>query len=324
MAEILVIVERTGGQIDDSTWELATLARKLSNGGPVAAAVLGDDTSGDAAELTRWFDEVWVFDAPRLAVPGDVAAVAAVEGLLEQMRPSITLMAHTNVAMDMAPGMAFRRGVSLVADCLELDHGGDGLRAVRTLYGGKVHARVSVRAGENGFMATIRPGAIAASEEAPDAGGTTREGSLPAEMPSARRVIETVEPDPSAVDITQAEILVCVGRGIEEEDDLEMIRDLAASIGGQIACTRPIVDKGWLGKNYQVGTSGVTVKPKVYIAVGVSGSFQHMGGVKGSPFIAAVNKDPAAPIFSMADVGVVGDLFDFVPVLEEKIREAKG
>ena len=324
MAEILVIVERAGDQIDDSTWELATLARRLADDGPVAAAVLGAGASGHGAELARWFDEVWVFDDPRLAVPGDVATATAVDGLFEEMRPSITLMAHTNVGMDIAPGLAIRRGVSLVADCLELDRGDDGLRAVRALFGGKVHARVSVRAGENGFMATIRPGAIATSEEAPDVGGTAREGTLAAEMPSARRVIETVEPDPSAVDITQAEILVCVGRGIEEEDDLDMIRDLADSIGGEIACTRPIVDKGWLGKNYQVGTSGVTVKPKVYIAVGVSGSFQHMGGVKGSPFVAAVNKDPAAPIFSMADVGVVGDLFDFVPLLEEKIREAKG
>lgn len=324
MAEILVIVERAGGQIDDATWELATLARRLSAGGEVAAALLGSDVAGLAAELTPWFEEVWVHDDPRLEVPGDVAAAAAIDGLLRETRPTVTLMAHTNVGMDLAPGLAVRNGVSLVADCLELDRADGGMSAVRTLFGGKVHARVVVRPGENGFMATIRPGAVASSEEPPGVGGTVRAGTIPTDGPGVRRVIETVQPDPGAVDITQAEILVSVGRGIEEKDDLEMIRSLADALGGEIACTRPIVDKGWLGKTYQVGTSGVTVKPKVYLAIGVSGSFQHMGGIKGGPFIAAVNRDPGAPIFSMADVGVVGDLFDIVPLLEEKIREAKG
>lgn len=324
MAEILVIVECAGGQIDENTWELATLARSLSDGGEVAAAVLGSGVAALTAELTPWFEEVWVFDDPRLAVPGDVAASAAIEGLLRETRPTVTLMAQTNVTMDLAPELAVRGGVSLVADCLELDRVDGELQAVRTLFGGKVHARVSVRSGENGFMATIRPGAIETAQNPPAVDGTVREGEISADLRSVRRVIETVQPDPSAVDITQADILVSVGRGIEEEDDLDMIRSLAEALGGEIACTRPIVDKGWLAKTYQVGTSGVTVKPRIYLAVGVSGSFQHMGGIKGGPLIAAVNKDPAAPIFRMADVGIVGDLFDIVPVLEEKIREAKG
>jgi electron transfer flavoprotein alpha subunit len=126
------------------------------------------------------------------------------------------------------------------------------------------------------------------------------------------------------VDITQSEILVVVGRGIEEEDNLQIARDLADALGAEIACTRPVVDKGWLPKTYQIGTSGVSVRPKVYLAAGVSGSFQHMGGVKGGPYIIAINEDAAAPIFSVADVGIVGDLFDILPLLEEKIREARG
>ena len=117
---------------------------------------------------------------------------------------------------------------------------------------------------------------------------------------------------------------MAVGRGIGEEENLDMVRSLAEALGAELACTRPIVDKGWLPKTHQVGTSGVTVNPAVYLTVGVSGSFQHMGGVKGSPYIVAINSDPAAPIFATADVGVVGDLFDIVPLLADRIREAKG
>ncbi len=119
-------------------------------------------------------------------------------------------------------------------------------------------------------------------------------------------------------------VMLAVGRGIEEEENLEIIQSLAEALGAEVACSRPVVDKNWLPKNHQVGTSGLTVKPRIYIAAGISGSFQHMGGLKGGAFIAAINKDPAAPIFNVADVGIVGDLFDIVPLLEEKIRELKG
>jgi electron transfer flavoprotein alpha subunit len=148
--------------------------------------------------------------------------------------------------------------------------------------------------------------------------------TLPEGVAPRREVVETVAPDPGSVDISQAEVLVAVGRGIEDEENLEEVRSLADAMGAEVACTRPVVDSRWLEKTRQVGTSGVTVKPRVYLALGISGSFQHLGGVKGDPFIAAINKDPSAPIFGVADVGIVGDILDLIPLLEEKIRERRG
>jgi len=146
------------------------------------------------------------------------------------------------------------------------------------------------------------------------------EGDLPG---AARRYLEVVEAEVGDVDITKSDILVSVGRGIEDEDNLEIISDLAEAMGGDVSCSRPIVDAKWLEKSRQVGTSGQTVKPKVYMALGISGSFQHIGGIKGSPFIVAINKNPKAPIFQIADVGVVDDILDFVPELTDKINEIK-
>jgi len=133
-----------------------------------------------------------------------------------------------------------------------------------------------------------------------------------------------VEAEVGDVDITKSEILVSVGRGIEDEENLEMVNDLAETMGGDVSCSRPIVDAKWMEKSRQVGTSGQTVKPKVYLALGVSGSFQHMGGIKGAPYVIAVNKNPKAPIFQQADVGVVADILEFIPMLNDKVKEAKG
>ena len=325
MRKILVLVEHSGGFVDDSAFELASAARALGEAGGdvrVGAALLGNDVAGIAGELGRWFDDVYVFDSPRLQVPDGVAGAELLAGLIEQEQPFATLIPHTNTGMDLAPALAIRAGAPLLADCIALEATADGISAVRTRYGGKVHARISA-AGTGGFMATLRPGSFAAGE-APGAGGELHTMDVPEGLAPQRRFVETIAPEPGAVDISQAEVLVAVGRGIDEEEHLEIIRSLAKTMGAEIACTRPVVDKGWLAKSYQVGTSGVAVKPRVYLAIGISGSYQHTGGIKGGPYIAAINKDPAAPIFGVADVGIVGDLFDIVPLLEKKIREVRG
>jgi electron transfer flavoprotein alpha subunit len=155
-------------------------------------------------------------------------------------------------------------------------------------------------------------------------GGAVKNEALPADFAPRRRAVRTVEPEAGDVDITQAELLVAVGRGIDEEENLELVQSLADAMGAVVCASRPVVDKGWLPKSRQVGTSGLTVRPKLYLAVGISGSFQHMGGIKGAPYLVAINKDRAAPIFGVADVGIVGDLFEVVPALEEAIKNAKG
>jgi len=147
------------------------------------------------------------------------------------------------------------------------------------------------------------------------------EGALPG---GARRFLEVVEAEVGDVDITKSDVLVSVGRGIEDEDNLEIIFDLAKAMGADVSCSRPIVDAKWLEKSRQVGTSGQTVKPKVYMALGISGAFQHVGGIKGAPFIIAINKNAKAPIFQVADVGIVEDILDFIPELTDRINEMKG
>jgi len=327
MRKLLVLAELTGRSIDDGAWELATAARSLggsdADGCRVAAVLLGNDVGDHADQLARAFDDVYVFDGPLFEQPDGEAAAAVLAPLIERERPFVTLIPHTNTGMDLAPALSVKVGMPLIADCVSLALKEDRLSAVRTMYGGKVRARITAVASPNGYMATVRPGSHAAAESRGARGEIHRE-AVPDSLSVPRRYIKTVEPEPGEVDITQAEKLIAVGRGIEEEENIEIIESLAEALGAEVACSRPVVDKKWLAKSRQVGTSGVMVKPKVYIAVGISGSFQHIGGIKGGPFLVAINKDPRAPIFGVADVGIVGDLFEVVPLLEEKIREAKG
>ncbi len=323
MKKLFVFIERIAGEIDDSGWEMLTAARSFGGECRVGAICLGEGVDRLGEQLAQRFDDVFLFDDERLALPDGDLYAAVLAPLLKREKPFLTLFAHTNNGMDLAPSLSIRIGVPLIADCVSMDLSGESLHAVRTVYGGKVHARVTVAPSENGTMVTVRPGAFMADGALGTAGEIHRE-KVPAEIAVGRRTLETITPEAGEVDITQAEKLVAAGRGIDDEDNMEIIESLAEALGAEVACSRPLVDKGWLPKSRQVGTSGLTVKPKVYIAVGISGSFQHMGGIKGGPFLVAINKDRRAPIFNVADVGIVGDLFDIVPLLEEKIREAKG
>jgi electron transfer flavoprotein alpha subunit len=322
MTDILVVVELVGGEIEDSAWELAQAAR-AAGGQRVVAALLGKDVAGHADKLTQTFDVVHVFDDAQLEVPDGQIFAALLVPFIERVKPRLVFVPQTNNGMDLAPTLAVKLGRPLLTDLIAIESVEDGVLGVRTMYGGKVHARVRAKHSDNGHVLTLRPGSFQAADT-PAAGGSVQTEEVPAGLVVGRRYVETITPDAGEVDITQAEVLVAVGRGIEEEENLEIINSLAKALGASVACSRPVVDKKWLPKSRQVGTSGLSVKPKIYIAIGISGSFQHMGGVKGGAYIVAINKDPAAPIFSVADVGIVGDLFDIVPLLEEKLSEAKG
>lgn len=322
MRTIVVLVDLAGAGIDDTAWELATAARGAGDA-RVVGIVLGSNLSPLLPELTRWFDEVISIDDERLAPPDGDFASSILAPLLERVDPFCVMAAHTNHSMDYVPALAVRLDRPLLTDCLSIDLVGETIEAVRPAFGGRIHARVSTTSSDTGYFATMRPGSVRPGE-CPEASGTVRKEAIPVGATPRRRFIETVAGDAGEIDISQAERLVAVGRGIEDQESLEMIEELARALGAEVACSRPIVDKQWLPKSRQVGTSGKTVKPKVYLAVGISGSFQHIGGVKGDPFLAAVNKDPRAPIFSVADVGVVADLYDFIPILTGKIQSLKG
>jgi electron transfer flavoprotein alpha subunit len=210
--------------------------------------------------------------------------------------------------------------VSDVVDIEGLD--GTHLKLIRQEYSGQVSTHVTCDI-SSGVVINVRPGAFPPDESKSAAGQVIDKSSEVGDLKVGRRFLEIVAAEVGDVDITKEDILVSVGRGIEDQDNIEIAEELASAIGGVVSCSRPIVDAKWLEKPRQVGTSGQTVKPKVYLALGISGSFQHLGGLKGNPFIVAVNKNPKAPIFQVADVGVVEDLLEFVPVLTEKIQQGK-
>ena len=331
MREIFVFVERSKDGFDESALELLTAARGLGEA-TVSAVLMGADVADLASEAARWFDSVYVFDDPALAQPDGDLQSRILAPLIDREKPLVTLVPHTNTGLELTPMLSVRAGTPLIADAMAIEScaagdceaGVECIRAVRAVFGGKVQARVSAIPAANGVMISVRPGAYTPPDTAPGAGGAVHSETIPEGVAPRRQYVETVAPDPGAVDISQAEVLVAIGRGIEDEENLEDLRSLADAMGAEVACTRPVVDKKWLEKTRQVGTSGVTVKPRVYLALGISGSFQHLGGVKGDPFIAAINTDPSAPIFGVADVGIVGDILDLIPLLEEKIRERRG
>ena len=315
------------GKIDDTAFELISAAKAVVPGAPVVAVAVGSGPDLDAAcnELSASYSEIWKIDNEALAYPN----AEIIRGLLTRIIPqgSVVLLAHEHFGMDLSPGLSIKLNASYLPDAVAFEGIEDGkLKAIREEYSGQVSTHLSCDISK-GAVITIRPGAFQADESRGESGtvvdktADAMQEGLPGQ---ARRYLELVEAEVGDVDITKSEVLVSVGRGIEDEENLEMVNELAESMGGDVSCSRPIVDAKWMEKSRQVGTSGQTVKPKVYLALGISGSFQHMGGVKGAPYVIAVNKNTKAPIFQQADVGIVADILEFVPMLTDKIKEIKG
>ena len=226
------------------------------------------------------------------------------------------------MGMYYAPRLAVSLKMPLATDCIGIEAKDESLSLIRQPYGRTVNAEASF-AKRGPFIITVRPGAFPVVEKEPLAGEIVSIPSPLTDEGLARRFLESVEAATGEVDITQANVLVSVGRGIKEVANIPIVKELADALGAPLACSRPVVDKKWLPKGCQVGTSGKTVKPKVYIAVGISGAFQHIAGMKGAGTIIAINKDPKAPIFSVAQYGIVGDLFKIVPVIKDKIKQLR-
>jgi electron transfer flavoprotein alpha subunit len=224
--------------------------------------------------------------------------------------------------MDLGPTLAVSLGLPFTTDCIGIDTEGDGLGVTRQMYDGKLNAAVRLREGTS-YVLTLRSGTFAAGEVSLE-GEVVRADSAVSAEPDYRRFMEYIEPVAGDVDITRSDIVIGVGRGVKEQENIAMIEEFAAALGGVVGCTRPIVDNEWLPKDRQIGSSGKTIKPKLYIALGVSGAFQHIAGMKGADTIVAINKDPNAPIFNEADYGIVDDMFKVLPALKEKITEIRG
>ncbi len=323
MAEILALVEHRQGTIRDVTYELLTYGRKLAaaSDAQLVGVILGHKTDDLVARLKNQAHRLIVMDHEVFKDFNSETYQLALAGLIEKERPLISLFANTAFGIDLCPALATQMNCPFTTDCIDVEIIDRKLRATRQLYDGKLDAHVLLAEGDS-YMLTMRSGTCPVEPADLDAKVEKLDPPVTVQ-PEYRKFIEYIEAVVGDVDITKADVIIGVGRGIKEQANLAMVEELAKALGGVVACSRPIVDANWLAKDRQVGSSGKTVKPKLYIAVGISGAFQHIAGMKNSDTIIAINKDPNAPIFNEADYGIVDDLFKVVPVLKNKVLEMK-
>jgi electron transfer flavoprotein alpha subunit len=324
MKEILVLAEHRRGELRDITFEMLSKGRQMAEslGAEISAALLGKGLAPLADALKTKAHRVLLVEDDRLDAFNSETYERVLTQLITERKPFLTLIGHTAAGMDLAPGLAVLLKMPLATDCIGIEPKGESFLLTRQLYGGKVNAEVSFLK-KGPFIVSVRSGAFPVVEKGPLGGEIVPIPSPLTDEGLAKRFLQYMEAAAGEVDITQADILVSVGRGIKEAENIPIVREFADSIGAVLACSRPVVDKKWLPKGCQVGTSGKTVKPKVYIAIGISGAFQHVAGMKGAGTVIAINKDPRAPIFSAAHYGIVGDLFKVVPVLKDKMKELR-
>jgi len=324
MSEIFVLVEHRQGKIRDITYEMLAAGEKLASQQRVSstAVLLGYNVKNFVEELASRASKVLVVEDAQLEHFNSVYYQKVLSSLIVKYQPLLILIGHTAFGMDLAPSLSVEMGFPLVTDCIGLSFEENRLKAVRSIYGGKVNANLSVRESK-GYMATVRPGIFSPGAPVEKKGGIIMESSPLQGSIDVKKFIEYIEAPITGEDITQAEIIVSVGQGIGGPEHIPMIEEVAKSLGGVVACSRPVVDRNWLPKERQVGISGKTVKPKVYIAIGISGAFQHVTAMQGSETIIAINKDPRAPIFGVADYGIVDDFQNVIPILKEKAKGMK-
>lgn len=325
MGEIFVLAEHRQGQLRDVTFEMLTKAREIAEKTNVGltTVLLGKNVKEHAKILAEYSNKVLLVEDYRLENFNSDAYQKVLSFFIKERKPTLTIIGHTSYGVELAPRLAAALNMPLATDCIDFGFEGEMFTVTRQMYGGKVNVKAVLRKSES-YMVTVRQAAFQAQKPPIPMNGQVEEIPSPlTEDISYKRFLEYVLPPPGGVDITAADVLVGIGRGIKDQSNIPMVEELARSLGGVLACSRPIVDKGWLPSDRQVGTSGKTVKPKLYIALGISGAFQHVLGMKNSDLIIAVNKDPKAPIFSFSDYGVVEDLFKIVLALKNKINELK-
>jgi electron transfer flavoprotein alpha subunit len=322
---ILAVMEQRGGQWNRMSFETLAAAQQLARelGATASAAVVGQGISGLAQELAgKQLDKVYAVEHELLKDYTPEGYSAALRQLVAQVQPALVLFPHTYQVRDFLPKLATALGRVAVSDVVShrIENGQPVL--VRQLFQGKINVDVRFAAAAPNF-ASLQAGAYRADQVAE---GSASVESFPPEITSGDiriKPLELFRESQRAVDLGAAEIIVSVGRGIKEADNIALVQKLADALGAELGASRPICDAGWLPMERQVGSSGQTVAPKMYLAVGISGAIQHLVGMKGSRTVVAINKDPNAPIFEIADYGIVGDLFQVVPELTDAVRKAR-
>jgi electron transfer flavoprotein alpha subunit len=324
---ILAILEQRQGKLSRVSWETLTAGQALSaeTGWPFEAAVVGSAIEGLATEVAaKKVSKVYAVESARLEPYTPDAFVAALKQLIQSKLPKLVLLPHTYQVRDFIPKLATTLGRTVISDCVGYNKAGDRLVFTRQMFQGKFAADVSFTCDAPWFV-TFQNGAFRGDKVEAGASPAVVE-TITVDIPDnvvRTKPQEVFKEAKQAIDLTQAEIIVSVGRGIKEQKNIEIAKHLAEALSGELAASRPICDSGWLPMDRQVGSSGQTVAPKLYLALGISGAIQHVVGMKGARTIIAINKDSEAPIFEIADFGVVANLFDVVPPLIEEIKKAK-
>lgn len=323
-AGILVFIEHRNGALNKTSLEAVAAAQQLGKAlqEQVTAVVLGSDAGGLAQEIAS-YEVAKVLEAnnAKLADYTPDGYSDAMEHVVRQVEARLVIMPHTYLVRDFAPKLAARFGKSLISDCIRAQAADNSITFTRRIFLGKLDADV-ISDGEAPVFATFQSGAYRPDQAVKGSGAAVEK--LQVEVGEIRMVPEApFQEVKQAVDLSKADIIVAVGRGIKSKDNLAMAEKLAEALGADLAASRPICDAEWLPIDRQIGSSGQTVAPKLYVALGISGAIQHLVGMKNSGTIVAINKDPEAPIFDIADYGIVGDLFEAVPVLTEEIKKIK-
>jgi electron transfer flavoprotein alpha subunit len=320
---ILVIAEQREGKLNRASWEAIAAAQQLAGGMPIKIAVVGGTTGNVANDLAAAkVAEVLVAEHPALEPYTPDGFVMALHGLIEQQKPQSVVLAHTYQTRDFAPMLAARMRKALLTDITSVKGTGADATFTRPMFQGKLTAEVKP-SGDAPHLLSFQIGAFRA--DAAQRGAAAAPVTKAAVTLDAAKIRQKPEAPfqeaKAAVDLSQAERIVAVGRGIKSQENLALAEKLAKALGAEVAASRPICDNGWLPMERQIGSSGQTVAPKLYVALGISGAIQHLVGMKGSRTIVAVNKDADAPIFEVADYGIVGDLFEIAPALTSELEK---
>jgi electron transfer flavoprotein alpha subunit len=326
--KILVVTELRQGKWNNASFETLVAAQQIAKetSSTVSALVIGKAVAGFAGELaTKNVAEVLAVDHDLLAAYTPDGFCVALKQVIEQAKPGLVLFPHTYQVRDFAPKLAAMLGKGMIGDCIGYRNEGGKLVFVRQMFQGRTAADVTFT-GAAPWFASFQSGAFRADLLAAHPSGKAPINAATLTLSASQirtKPMDLFKEAKSAVDLTQAPIIVSIGRGIKAPENIPQAEALAKAIGGEIAASRPICDEGWLPMERQIGSSGQTVAPKLYLALGISGAIQHVVGMKGARTIVAINKDQNAPIFEIADYGVVGDIFELMPAITEALEKAK-
>jgi electron transfer flavoprotein alpha subunit len=323
--DVLVLVEQSEGKVESLTFQLLAIGFRLAKEMNVelVAAAIGHRMDNVVQALQgNAIDRILVVDDPGLALTGGEVQAHVFAEIAKQVEPRLVLIGYSLVGMELTPAVASKLEMNALTNCVNIELRDGVVTVTRPLFDGTIHAQIALEEHSSAVVA-LQKGSV------PTTPASAKQAVIQSitidviRIPSRSRVLEISEEPKSDVDLGKAEIIVAVGRGIGDKEKIHFTAELAEALGGTLACSRPVVDVGWLPRERQVGASGKSVAPKVYVACGISGAIQHLTGMRDSKRIIAINKDPNAPIFQVAHIGVIGDLFEIVPALTKAAQEAQ-